>query len=207
MQKPFSEVLTQQNIEARVEALYTKIHTSLNHKLKSDATATEQSAQAAIQKDSDIIGQPPDQLLNQLVDRTVAARLNEAGIIVDNEMVVDEAINPAAAFVEAVRPTRGKVVSPPAGVGHNAKKPKPRGKGKGKSKAELTGKSHAQGSGKGQHSSGKTSTQANKSTAKGKAKGDAKGKSKSKKGGGKDKTGAKKGFPPLEKGADRKGKP
>ena len=59
LQKPFSEVLTQQNIEARVEALYTKIYTSLNHKPKSDATAAEQSAQAATQKDSDIIGQPP----------------------------------------------------------------------------------------------------------------------------------------------------
>jgi hypothetical protein len=175
--KPVTLEVSEQAIDARVQSLYSDIYAKLNRKLRVDEEASSKSGQLQNDRDEQLLAMSPDKLLDSLVDKRIAAKLQEAGIAApDDPMIVgpSTADVTSSQFIDALP---GKGQSPPGGVGYTKPRAKAKvqpspftspkdagkkGKGKGKGKDHNKGKKgkgkerkHLSSSGKGAAATGR----------------------------------------------------
>ena len=147
--KPLTTPISAATIKGRVDELYASIYGKLNAKLAADKAASDKSKVVDDANLAAIAAKTPGELLNQLVQQSVSAQLNQAGYAHDADMSNDQ-VDPGD-ILDAIVPKNAS--SPPAGVG--LKNQRARGKFVQPSpKAAATSKAAGMGKGKGSRHKG-----------------------------------------------------
>ena len=125
--RPLESVPTHELIERRVQKLYNKIFDTVNRQLTTDATAAATSAAAVTTANAAVAPQPPDVLLESMVDNRVVRAFASYGLVPlqqQDENMGEQGTNPTAAAATAQQVVeslqhQGNAATPLGGVGQN----------------------------------------------------------------------------------------
>lgn len=165
--KPINGTISESTVQARVDTIYASIYVSLNKKLENDKAASDKSKELQQSLAEDLTKSSPDEILNQLLDRRLDAKFQQAGLSTGPEggAMTDEP-EVAVSAGDFVRSLPGNGSSPLDGVGHSktterASRPTPKWKARplGKGKGNTAGRAKGAGKDKGKDKSKPVSTQ------------------------------------------------